>query len=168
MILYEKVWPYIKTGDLIEWRTNSLVGALIRLRTGQKVNHTSIAIRFDVEREPRRHVMEANELIELNLLSDRLRHHNGTAYWRPLKARHDSKRAEIRHWALEQRGRPYDWDGFFGSLFGRVSYDARLFFCSEFACAALVHVDIIDKPYKAPWPGEFGQFNCYGREVKIK
>jgi len=168
MIVYDKIWPYIKTGDKVEWRTESMLGALIRMRTRTNRNHCSICINYDEEDEPRRHIIEANEFIQLNLLSDRLREHKGTAYWAPLKSRYDDRRGIIKNWALEQRGIPYDWGGFFACVLGRIFYDVRRFICSEFLCAALVNAEIIEQPKVSPWPGEFDQFGCFGREIRIK
>ena len=165
---YSDIWNEVKTGDLIEWRTSSIIGWLIRLRTGENRNHSSMVVRLDLEDEKRRHIIEANEMVEFNLLSDRLRYHRGSAYWSPLKPEFDDKREVLKNWAIEQRGKPYDWGGFFFSLLGHVSYDIRRYFCSELVCAGLVHAGIIKCPDKAPWPGEFARFNCYGPEVRIK
>jgi hypothetical protein len=164
---YHKIQKYIRSGDLIEWRSNTIIGALIRLRTGRGVNHSSLAIRFESGGELRRHIIEAMTTIELNLMSERIKSHRGKVFWYPLRREFDSRRPAIREWALQQRGKVYDYGGFFKSLFGRVSMDARLFFCSEFVAWGLTVVGIIDCPECAPWPGEFIRFKCYGRGVQI-
>jgi len=113
----------------------------------------------------RRFVLEALEGgIVLRLLSERLKAHKGCAWWYPLKDKFAACAPGMGAWALGQVGVPYDFGSLFANILGRVSADARKFFCSEFWYMAAVNGGIkIDWPHggKAPRPGDIDQFTCF-------
>ena len=166
---YELVRERLATGDLVEWNSNNLIGWLIRLRTGSDVNHSSLVVKFEDEHcEQRRYVLEANAGgIELHLLSNRLKSHDGKAYWHRLKNEHDHKRKKIRGWALDKIDTEYDYGSLIKQLFAKVSVNGRRYFCSEFYQAAIEFVQIIPKQKKAIQPGGFEKFGILNKKLDI-
>ena len=166
---YLAIRPEINTGDLLEWGSSTIIGKAIRFVTRKDVNHDSLALRFDRFDGllNRRFCLEALEHgIELNLLSRRLENFKGQVYWYKLKPEYNNKRSAIAGWALKQVGVKYDYGSLFKNLLGRVSTDARRFFCSEYYFMALEAVGIL-KADKAPRPGEFKAFGIHEPRVQI-
>jgi len=127
----------IRTGDPIQFASNSLVGNIIRWWTKADVNHTAMAIRFkDYESEiDRVFVIEALEHgLQLSSLSEKLKKHKGQAYWLPLREDFNSIRKKIGAKGLLHLGNriKYDYEGcLLGNTFGRAKKDADKLFCSE-------------------------------------
>jgi len=167
---YKTIQNEIHSGDLIEWKSNNLVGRLIRLFTKKDVNHTSLCIRLqDCENyeKPHRFILEANARgIELHLLSKSIEGYNGRAYYYRLKPEHDAVREGIVQWALIQVGTKYDYKSLFKNILGSVNADAKRFFCSEFAYLAYRQVSIVNDG-KSPRPGEFGKFNLFLNRIEL-
>jgi len=158
----------MKTGDIIEWRSNSIVGRSIRFFSKQDVNHTSIVLNLD-QYVPNhsKFILEANAgRFELNPLSTVLEKYSGSAYWLALKPEWDDKRIGLGAWALEKVGTPYDFGSLFKNMFGRVTADARKMFCSEANFLDLVSNGIVPAG-KAPRPGEWEQFKIYLKRIQI-
>ena len=162
----------IDTGDIVEFRGNSLVGRAIRWVTRKDRNHSALVIRYPfagiVER---RFVVEAVATgLELHLLSDVLEKLNGAAWWSRLLAT-DNQREAIASWAMVQiaENRGYDYGSLFRQAVARVSLDGRRYFCSEFVQACLINTAIVPAPPdgKALRPGEFDQLGCFGEPVLI-
>ena len=189
MTLYNQIRHEIKTGDLIEWRSNSIVGRTIRLFTGKAVNHTGIAFVMDnYGGISGRHIFTleaAPKGIECNLLSVQLQNFKGQVFLKQLKPQFDHLRNIGIDWALEQTNTKYDYGSLFKNIFGKVSADARKFFCSEYVFIYLVICTIIKKniydtvmkkvydmksgkEIKAPRPGEFDQFSICNKDKRIK
>ena len=166
---YNKVRRYLNTGDLVEWRTNSLIGWMIRLRTGSHVNHSSLVVKFDFDGcQQRRYILEANaQGIELRLLSKRLERHKGRAYWSPLKAGYNGYRDRVLGWALDKVGTEYDYGSLFKQFLGYVSVDGEKYFCSEFYQAAVEYAEILPHQDHAIQPGQFHQLGFLGFECTI-
>jgi len=158
----------LDTGDLIEWRSSTAVGWLIRKFTGKKVNHSSLVVKFaNEELGERRYILEAlDDGIVLNLVSTRLAQFKGQAWWYPLKPEHNRLRAKILPWAIDQTGKPYDYDSLFKQMFSKVSCDARRLFCSEFYQMALSKVHLLPDG-TALRPGEFERFCIHLNPVQI-
>lgn len=138
--IYDSIKDDIKTGDILYWRSKSLVGSLIRARTGGWGNHISQTNRMSEYEglERRRYHTEALERgVYPNLLSRRIREFDGSVRWLPLKDEWDSKRTEIGICMAEMWGTPYDYPSLFWQIIGKVSTDAKQLFCSEFAWKAL-------------------------------
>lgn len=159
----------MKSADLIEWGSASMIGGLIRLFTRKKVNHSSILLNLDTFAglKERRFVLEALEHgIELNLMSMRLEDFKGEVYWSALKPQYDHLRGNIAAWALERIGTEYDYHSLFANMFGKVSQDGKKFFCSEYYHMALVAAGILPKG-KAARPGEFNKYMIHEKPVRI-
>jgi len=184
--LYEEARPTIRNGDIVNWQVDSLVGSIIRLFDVD--SHTSLVAVQDYEgMTDRVCIVEARKKTEFNRLSKRLENTHGRAYLLRLKSHWNPIRPYICGWCVEQIGTVYDYAGLFGNLFGRVSMDAKNFFCSElawFACRKgafryaarvelpeLVAQDIIAVSKmlknKAPRPGDFRRMPMYEKPVRI-
>ena len=161
---YEAVKDQMKTGDLLQWRSNSLIGSLIRWRTGSNVNHSSLVMRFSEYQglDRRRYTTEALEHgTVLNLLSRRLEAFDGECWWLTLKDEWNEKRQAIGESALSLIGIPYDYGSIFRQIFGKVSADARALFCSEY-CFVCYGFD-----GKAPTPADMPGLGIFREAVKI-
>jgi hypothetical protein len=166
---YNLLRDRIRTGDLVEWRTNSLLGWLIRLRTGAKVNHSSLVVKFDYDEcEQRRYVLEANAGgIELHKLSTRLQNHNGKAWLLKLKPEFNLHRNKILGWAIDKVDTKYDYGSIFKQITANVSVDGNRYFCSEFIQAAWTYAKILPPFETAIQPGDFGKWGLTEKEVEI-
>jgi len=185
---YQTIRERIKTGDILEWQSKSIIGSAIRFITKQEVNHTSLCI--DLQQylhwlEPHKFVLEANAPgIELNLISRELgEYKGGHCWWYKLKDIYNDKRNYIANSALLQVGKKYDYNSLFKNIISRANAEANNYFCSEFAFIELVKeniisglhfnytkqivLDIKDEPVKAPRPGEFGQFGIFENPIQI-
>ncbi len=138
--VYEIARDLTKTGDLVQWHSDSLLGAGIRLRKGGVINHTSIIIRLaEYEGKDRRvFTLEALEHgVVLNLLSRRLADYDGDAYLLRLKDKFDPLRGDMGERALACVGIPYDYLGIIKECFGNAQMGLDQLFCSETAWYAL-------------------------------
>jgi len=187
LTLYNDARPQIKNGDIVNWQMDSPVGRIIRLFTED--SHTSLVTLQDYAgMADRIFVVESRAKTELNLLSNRLAGAHGKAYLLRLKPHWDPVRPYIAGWVCEQVGNRYDFKGLFGNLFGRVSMDARNFFCSELgwfgtrqgagrcaSCTGGLGKEVkedIDKTEellkgRAPRPGDFRRMPMYAAPVRI-
>lgn len=167
--LYKLYRKEMKSGDLLEWGSASLIGGLIRLFTRKKVNHSSLLLNLDTFSglKNRRFVLEALEHgIELNLMSMRLEDFKGKVYWSALKPEYDGCRDQIASWALDKVGTDYDYRSLFANMFGMVNQDAKKFFCSEFYHMALFNAGILPGGV-ASRPGEFEKYMIHEPPVRI-
>jgi uncharacterized protein YycO len=182
LVAYKQIRDQIKTGDMLEWRSRSALGYVIRFFSGENKNHTGKAFVFDnygncegnhiftLEAEP--------DGIENNLLSAQLEKFDGEVYWSPLKPEFDHLRHKGIDWALQCVGTPYDFKSLFKQALVKVSADARKFFCSEYYFIYLVICGILPqftfdtgrkvvvdsvtgKEVIAPKPGEFDKFKIH-------
>jgi hypothetical protein len=154
----------MKTGDLLQWKSNSIIGAAIRWKTKSIVNHSSLVLKL-IEYEgdeKRRFTTEALERgIILNYLSRRLEQFDGEVWWYPLKDDQDNNRGRIGTIALSLIGIPYDYQSIFRQVFGSVSVDARRLFCSEYCYLAYGFSGI------APAPGDMPKLGIFKEPVKL-
>jgi len=170
---YISVRKQIKTGDLVEFASASLVGRAIRWVTKRDVNHTALVIspRSFAGLRNRRILLEAMaDGIVPNLLSDRILKTNGSIFWVPLAPEFDNRRDMIGEWAaLEflQFHPKYDFGSLFKNAIGRVSIDARKYFCSEFAHSSWIKAGILPSGMSAARPGEFGRFGVTLPRVRL-
>jgi len=148
---YESIRDQMRTGDILLWHSNSILGALIRWRTGGDENHASMIIRLQEYegREHRRYHTEAMERgVYPNLLSSRLKEFDGQVWWLPLKDEYNDKRAEIGARITEVWGCPYDYGSLFWQLVGKVSVETRRMFCSEVVDYAMGHSGEAANPHE--------------------
>jgi hypothetical protein len=163
--MYDDIKHLMKTGDLLLWRSNSLLGAAIRFFSHGNVNHASIVMCFpDYQGDDyRRWTTEALEHgTVLNFLSRRLNEYDGQVWWYPLKDEWDQQRCIIGRRALSMIGIEYDYSSLFKNLLGKVSAEARRLFCSEYYFLAL------GMEGKAPTPADLPGLGIFKPEVQIK
>lgn len=166
---YHSLRPKICTGDVILWQGNSLVSRLIR--QWSTFSHASLVIRFRRGHRNRVFLVEAlSKGLVLRSLSSRLEKYNGKAFWQHVRATPEERG---RAWAFAinacSRDIPYDYGSLFRNIFGRVSSNARKYFCSEFVWCALVASGIVqDREGKAPRPGDLPSWIGSGTITEIK
>jgi hypothetical protein len=185
---YEEMRDFIQCGDLFEFGGNSLIGKAIRFFTKQQVNHSALGMsinEYSNHAGNRKFVLEADpDGIVLNTASKSVQDclkSGGVVFWYPLAAIHDYKRNMVADWALQMVGTKYDFGSLFKNAISKVNASVRKLFCSEFVFISLVSagiflnyklvdgkvVDMSGQPVKAPRPGEFEQYGCYGDPVQI-
>jgi hypothetical protein len=163
--LYCAVKDQMKTGDLLQWQSDSLVGGIIRWKTGSDVNHSSMVIRLsEYEGEERRrfHTEAMERGVYPNLLSARLDTFKGKVWWLPLKDEWDPKRVGIGRRLTEMWGREYDYGSLFRQLMGAVNADGKQLFCSEACYLALGFTGA------APNPGEMEGLKVHKAKILIR
>lgn len=162
---YNAVKDRMKTGDLLQWKSNSIIGALIRWKTKSNVNHSSLVLCLPEYEglERRRWTTEALEHgTVVNLLSRRLEAFDGECWWYPLSdSWNDELREKVGEWAMEKIGLPYDYGSIMKQIAGSVSTDARELFCSEYCYMAY------GLSGKAPNPGEMPGLGIFRDPTKI-
>jgi hypothetical protein len=161
---YEAVKDQMKTGDMILWSHNSLIGKLIEGFSHANVSHASLVIRLQEYEglERRRFHMEATgKGVYPNLLSRALAHYDGEAWWYPLKDEWDSSRQAIGEKAFQWLGVDYDFEGTLRNAWEKVKADPTKLFCSEyvFLCYGLSGL--------APTPGNLPGLGLFKEPVQI-
>lgn len=130
---YNTVRHKMRTGDLILWSSNTILGWLIQKFTKSDVNHASLVIKFNQYDKERVYVLEALAGgVVLRALSERLENHKGRARWYGTKPEFSNLTTHVGAMALMKVGTKYDYKSLFKQAFSRVSADARAFFCSEY------------------------------------
>ena len=170
---YYEVQSFIRTGDHLGWKSKGIIGRLIRLKTGNTINHSSMAIRLRYPGlEKRRFEMGAlNRGMEFHMLSRMLEKYNGKVWWYPLKDDYDPLRVEIAEKAFDIIDVKYDYGSLFKNLLGRVSTEASKFFCSE-AYNWILNTVGIDTGFslggKAPTPADIDRkFTIFKDKLRI-
>ncbi|MDA8141077.1 MAG: hypothetical protein M0036_20730 [Desulfobacteraceae bacterium] len=171
MARYHIMRPYLEDGDVLEWSSHTALGWIIRRFTGQDVNHTGGVIRmrwYEGTAGDRVFTPEANERgMVLTYLSRELRKYKGRVYLLKLKPEMDNFRPKIVRAQLDMIGVPYDFGGLLANAFGRVSIDARRYFCSEGIASSFVEAGAIKIQQKAPRPGEIYRWGFFLPRVRI-
>ncbi len=169
---YRRIRQAMRTGDLLLWRSETLLGALIRFFSHGNVNHASLVIRFKEYESGlpgRRFCLEALAGgIELRLVSRRLANFAGRCWWYPLRAKYDSRRPHMAALALGYVGVPYDYESLFANISGRVLADSRRFFCSEYVYQCGIEAGLPDwESGRTPRPADMPQLNWWSDPVEI-
>lgn len=158
--IYNTIRNDMKTGDMLAWRSDSLIGKTIRWKTipsgissdsPLSVNHVSGILRLKEYEGLQRRVFISEALENgtvLNLLSKRLEEFKGCVWWYPLKRSWDAERQAIGERALQYIGIKYDYKSIFEQLFGSVSVDVKKLFCSEYYYKSLGFNGIAPNPYQ--------------------
>jgi len=168
--LYIKERPDMKTGDLLQWRSESFLGAAIRFFSRANVNHSGLIISLNEYSGlvDRRFTLEAlGSGIVLRLLSERVREHKGRLWLYPLKNEFDICRDAVAEWALLKVGTPYDYKSLLKQVAGRVSSNASRLFCSEYCFMAWKAAGIPVTSKKAPRPGDMPGLGIFKDPVRI-
>jgi hypothetical protein len=161
---YESVKDQMKTGDLLQWSTNGIVGEGIRLFTHSEFSHSSLVLRLQEYEglERRRFTTEATRKgVVLNLLSNRLQGENGRVWWYPLKEDWDCKRQDIGEKALLNIGKSYAFGNAAKFLIGKVSEDMNKMFCSQLCYVAYGFGGV------PPSPGEMLDLGIFKEGMEI-
>lgn len=167
---YKMYQSSIKTGDIIEFQGNSFLGRLIRKKTGQEVNHTTVV---DCMGENRRYIWEAiGNGFHPCYLSNKLKDYDGKVYWLQLKPIYDSHRERIITKVISLEGRPYGYFDIIKLLFGKVKLDLNdpTPVCSAAIQISLIMSELLSKDYNDGYimvPGEFGLTGLYFNRVRI-
>jgi len=166
--MYMTVRHVMKTGDCILWQSRSVIGWLIRKFSRGNVNHASLVISLSEygELKDRRFLLEALGEIELRLLSKRLEKFSGKVWWYPLKDKYDAYRDRMGEWALLEIGVGYDYKSLFRNILGRVSANAKEFFCSEY-CFIGWKESGIPLTGKAPRPADIPKLDIFKKAIRI-
>ena len=176
----------LESGDMLEWRSKSLLGSIIRFFTKKNVNHTSSCLSLAKQlgfKEIRNFIIEADKTgIVLHLLSRELKNYKGQVYWYRLKPKYQKFRKAFTNQALSLIGIKYDYGSLVKNASAKVSADLKKLFCSEFHFFNLVGSGILpqykiknkqvvcaksNKPIAAPQPGNFEQFKIYLKPIRI-
>jgi hypothetical protein len=162
--IYDTIKEDIRTGDILQWASDSMIGKAIRWRTKSDVNHSSMVIRMsEWEGLDRRrfHTEAVGRGVFPNLLSNRLKDYKGKMWWLPLKDSWNDKRQLIGERLTECWGISYDYKSLVWQLIGKVSIDTQQLFCSEVADYALGFVG------QAHNPGELETLGIHRDKVLI-
>lgn len=163
--------PYIETADIVEFARGNVVGWIIREKTGQWVNHTSMAFRYVLtgDEEYRISISEAVENgVQPHFLSAELRGYKGKAYLVKLLPQYAAHRNAIAHAMLSLEGVRYDYWSLIKNLLGPVRIDNKELFCSEAAQAALIKSGMLDAAFnqgRALVPGQFWMTGLYSSDL---
>jgi hypothetical protein len=160
---YLAIREEMKTGDMLAWASNSLIGRIIRWRSGP-YSHTSGIIRLtEYEGLPkRRFTLEAMKYgFYPAILSNDLKNYAGRVWWYALKDEWNPKRQAIGEKALSLIGIGYDYKSLFRNALGRVNSDARKLFCSE------AWFLIYGFAGKAPTPSDMPKLGIFKDPVQI-
>lgn len=136
---YDEIRPSLRTGDCVLWQSRGVVPWIIQRWTDY--SHAALIIRLDeyCGLKDRVFLVEAvSRGLTLTLLSERLpRPGRGRAFLFQPETLHEYSQNAIRADALTAtaQGIGYDFKGLFANLFGRVSLNARRYFCSELVWA---------------------------------
>lgn len=134
---YNIIRSEIETFDRLEWRSNSLLGKAIRLKTGDWSNHTGVIIRFHEYDAAGVFTIESLETgVDPNRLSLRLQNFNGEVRLYRLKEEYRHLRQKLGEASLSLEGIKYDYWAILKNLFGKVSLNSNRLFCSEFGIVA--------------------------------
>ncbi len=180
--LYYKNRIKLSTGDALQWKSNTVLGFMIRLfakSTNTKpwniVNHTSQVITFNEYDSVRKYTTEALEKgIDLNLLSRRLNSYKGEVWCLPLKLKYNHVRRDIGNIALSHMGIEYDYGSLFKQVLTRVKANREKLFCSEHYFITVKEafkingIEELQNITIAPRPCDIPSLNIFGKPIKIK
>lgn len=170
--LYYEVREDIKTGDHLGWKSDGIIGQIIRTFTSDTINHSEIVVRLNYKGlEKRRYNIGALlNGVSLHMLSRQLEDYNGEVYWYPLKDEYNIYRPLIASFILNKIDIQYDFYNLFKNVFGRVSSEMSKLFCSEVCNWAWVNAGI-DTGFplngKAPTPADIDRFTIFKDKVRI-
>jgi hypothetical protein len=125
------------TGDLLQWKGNYPFSRIIRVGTGEEVNHTSMVIRLQEYPERVFSIEAKKDGLHLWPLSSLLREYDGFVNWYPLRRKYYGQIAEdSAKWMLAHLGVGYDFVGCgsnWRSILGFDPHlaDAKYLYCSE-------------------------------------
>jgi hypothetical protein len=182
---YLKIRNSISSGDLLEWRSKSFIGWLIRFFSKNDKNHSSLCFGLDKYLRYKKHrkfILEADASgVNLRLLSRELNAFTGEVYYYKLKSKYDKYRPAIERWACTHAGSDYDFGSLFKNAACKTNADIRKFICSEYVFCAMVAAGVLPqykitdkkvidrkgRPVKSPRPGDFSKFGIFEKPIRI-
>ena len=171
---YSDIQPIVNNGDLIEIRSEGLIGKAIRIVTGQYVNHSALVVVFNLHNSmySRRYIIEADEKgFHLSYLSDVVARNSGRIYWSKVSPLWHAHRESFAMQALALEGRPYDWADLINNISGPVRLDATKLFCSEAIQAAAIGAYMIPNDFNdgmALRPGELHKMGIWEQPIIVR
>lgn len=130
---YLEIREEMKTGDLLLWQTENLLGTLIRLRTG-KFTHASLIIRmaeWEGQERRRYHIEAGPKGFYPAILSNEIQTYGGHIWWYPLKDEYNPFRTALGLKMTSMFGIGYDFLSLARNIWGRVRPNAKKLYCSE-------------------------------------
>ena len=169
--LYEHNRQWIRSMDLLQWQSHSILGVLIRLKGGG-ANHSGAAFIFEAFGRTRYMTGESLEGgLRANYISRRLKEYKGKVWWHRVLPEFEQYRQGAAEWMADMIGVKYDYRSLLKNALGHVSADARELFCSEAYFLAWRDggkVPHLQKIKKAPRPNEVVRvMGIHGSGVRI-
>ena len=175
---YNEIRKEMKTGDTILFKKKSLISWLIRAISKGEYDHAALVVKVGGYNGliDRRFVVESVASgVMFRGLYNKLSALNGEAWWFALKDEYQDKREDIGVWAFENIGTShYDFKGLFQQIFGRISADAKSYFCSEYNYFAYknagIHMNVPwdeDGNELAPRPVDMPHLGIFKEPVKL-
>jgi hypothetical protein len=138
---YNEIKELMKTGDMLEWRSNSVLGKLIRWRAGwftkvdkdKEYSHTSAILRMREweDQERRRYHIEAGPKgFQPAILSREIENYDGNLWLYQLKKEYNPLRGDLGLELLGMMGIGYDFLGLAENIFSRIKPGSKWLFCS--------------------------------------
>lgn len=162
---YNQLKDQFRTGDVLLWHTDSLLGSAIQAFTQSNVNHAAaiLALNEYEGKEKRRFILEAMpEGTVLNLLSRRLEEHKGRVWWMALdEGWNENLRRIVGQRLLDMVGIKYDYNSLIKNAFTHVQADPKELFCSEYVYLALGFQG------QAPRPNELYQLGIFKEAIEL-
>jgi len=180
--LYKKYQNKLRTGDLLSWSSDSVLGSLIQWFTNSDINHSGMVIRFqdyeETDAQGRRFTLEAVRGVELHLISRQMEGYKGSLYWHKLQDRFEDKRSLLGAVSLQYVGVDYDYSSLFKNAISRVSTNANKLFCSEYVYLTFKQcgfsLEVTDPELivqladgKAPTPADMHKLGWWDDRIKI-
>ena len=170
---YSDIKAIVGCGDLIETRTNRVIGPIIRAFTGQEVNHSTMAVILALPGSDyqRRYIIEADGgAVKLKPLSLYIREHAGDLFWSPVRPIYSDSRNLLSQASLELEGTKYDWKSLFFCAAGPVTLDKKKLLCSEMVQVAAIWAGLILSTFnsgKILRPGELHKTGIWEKPTII-
>jgi len=155
--LYQNNRKWMRTMDLLQWQSHSILGVLIRMKGGG-ANHSGAVMIFNAFKRWRYMTGESLEGgLRANYISRRLKEYKGKVWWHRVLPEFEQYRQGAGEWLADRIGVKYDYKSLFRNAICHVSADARELFCSEAYFLAWRDggkVPHLQKIKKAPRPNE--------------
>jgi len=164
LTLYNQYRDKMKTGDMLLWANQTLLGEAIRRVSKATVNHASSIAVLKGYDEPRVFTVEALEKgVVVNYLSSVLADYKGEVWWYPLSDKwdFDEFRAYVERNMFRHVGIGYDYASLLKNAVTHVQADDNRLFCSEEVFLSYGFTGT------APTPGEMPALGLHKEPVQI-
>ncbi len=145
---YNEIRHLLKTGDLILWSSNSLLGWIIRKFSGEWNHASEVFILNEDTPHKRIYIVEALEGgVDLKFLSTRLSKFKGEVAWFAVDNVLDKYRIKAGTWVMDREAEDigYDYWSLFKNAVKRVKCSAKKLFCSETWQMSWYHATELDE-----------------------